>query len=199
MSRWIETIAVKDGELMHLADHQERMDRTVRDMLGIKNSIILEDVLRPPEKLIRGFIKCRLVYNDIIHDISWTSYSIKKIRSIALMKSDLLEYSTKKEDRSALEELVQNAGTDDIIITQRGNVTDTSYANLVFRQGNKWFTPSTPLLAGTRRNRLLKQGKIKERLIRIGDLKEFQGFKYINAMLDLEESPELPMQIIQVK
>lgn len=196
MSRWIETIAVKNGLLMHLSDHQERMDRTIRDMLGIDNSIILETSLTPPAEL-DGLFKCRIVYDTVIHMINWESYSIRELGSIALVHINDLEYSTKKEDRSTLEELVKKSQADDVIIVQHGKVTDASYANLIFRKDQNWITPSTPLLEGTMRNRLLRMGKIEECPVHVEDLMDFDGFKYINAMLDMENSPELPIQIIR--
>ena len=199
MSRWIETIALKDGVLMHLSDHQERMDRTIRDMLGIENSIILEATLTPPAGLDHGLVKCRIVYDTVIHMINWEPYNIRDHGSIAIVHNNDLEYSTKKEDRSALENLIKKAQVDDVIIVQHGKVTDASYANLIFRKNQDWVTPSTPLLAGTMRNRLLRQGKIKESPVHVEDLMAFDGFKYINAMLDMENSPELSMQIIRGK
>jgi 4-amino-4-deoxychorismate lyase len=51
---------------------------------------------------------------------------------------------------------ISNAeGCDDIIIVRNGFVTDASYANLIFRKGDEWFTPATFLLAGTMRAFLL--------------------------------------------
>ena len=85
---------------------------------------------------------------------------------------------------------------DEIIIVQNGQITDTSYSNLVFFDGEKWITPTTYLLNGTMRQSLLQTKQIIEKPIQVEDLNRFESFKLINAMMDLEESPELPISII---
>ena len=66
-------------------------------------------------------------------------------------------------------------------------VTDSSYANLVFSDGVKWYTSTSFLLNGTCRQRLLKEGKIEERPIFQKDIPSFGYIGLINAMLDLGE------------
>ncbi len=54
---------------------------------------------------------------------------------------------------------------DDIIITKNGNITDSSFSNLVFESSDgALFTPETYLLeGGTKRKFLLKNGIIREK------------------------------------
>jgi 4-amino-4-deoxychorismate lyase len=66
-------------------------------------------------------------------------------------------------------------------------------SNLVFFDGTRWLTPSTPLLPGTCRERLLSDGKISERRIRQEDLYLYQGVKLINAMRELDEEEFIPI------
>jgi len=68
-----------------------------------------------------------------------------------------------------------------------GKVTDSSYANIIFFDGRQWLTPSTYLLNGTCRQRLLKEGKIKEAPIHYTDIHQFEQIGFINAMLDIGE------------
>lgn len=84
---------------------------------------------------------------------------------------------------------------EELIIVKNGIITDTSYANLVFYNGKEWHTPSRPLLQGTKRQKLIDEGKIKEREIRVHDLKKFTKCSLINAMLDIGEI-ELPVNKI---
>ena len=62
---------------------------------------------------------------------------------------------------------------DDILIVKRGMVTDSSYANIVFRRGKRWYTPWSALLKGTMRLNLLERNKIYEEEIRVEDLRIF--------------------------
>ena len=68
-------------------------------------------------------------------------------------------------------------------------VTDSSFANIVFKRSKKWYTPWAPLLKGTMRSKLLERNLIQEEEIRLKDIYNFETFKLINAMLEFE-SPE---------
>ena len=74
---------------------------------------------------------------------------------------------------------------------KNGLITDTSYANIVFWDGQNWLTPSTPLLAGTKRARLLHESKIKEAEIRVDDLIKYEKARIINALNDLDDSQDI--------
>ena len=81
---------------------------------------------------------------------------------------------------------------DDILIINKGMVTDSSYANVVFRDldGN-WVTPSTYLLSGTKRASLLQKGLIKETIITYRDLNKYTEVKLINAMIGIDDTEEI--------
>ena len=89
----------------------------------------------------------------------------------------------KYSDRSLINKLFDQRGScDEIIIIKNGKVTDCSIGNLIFRQGKKWYTPDSPLLLGTQREKLLQEGKIQERTIFQEDIVNFDEIKIINAM-----------------
>ncbi|HHF3814093.1 TPA: aminotransferase class IV [Haemophilus influenzae] len=89
----------------------------------------------------------------------------------------------KYSDRSLINTLfAQRGACDEIMIIKNGKVTDCSIGNLIFRQGKKWYTPDTPLLLGTQREKLLQEGKIQERTIFLEDIVNFDEIKIINAM-----------------
>ena len=92
----------------------------------------------------------------------------------------------KYADRCLINTLFAQRGScDEIIIIKNGKVTDCSIGNLIFRQGEKWYTPDTPLLLGTQREKLLQEGKIQERTIFQEDIVNFDEIKIINAMNSL--------------
>ena len=73
-------------------------------------------------------------------------------------------------------------------------VTDSSYANVVFRDINgNWVTPLTYLLPGTRRASLLQRGLIKETIITYMDLNKYVEVKLINAMIGFEDTEGIPV------
>ena len=96
-----------------------------------------------------------------------------------------LEYAYKYLDRGALNRLHDRVAADEVLIVRRGLLIDTSYTNIVLEDaaGDR-FTPAEPLLRGTMRERLLREGWITERVIRADRLGDYRCIHLINAMLD---------------
>ena len=103
------------------------------------------------------------------------------------------DYRYKYADRKVLEQLfAQRGDADDILITRNGWITDTSIANIAFRKGDRWYTPSFPLLAGTSWKRLVAADVLIPRPIHQKDIDRYDAFKVFNAMNDWEEASEQP-------
>lgn len=186
MCRFIETIRVKDGVPVNLAYHAERMNRTRRHFWpGCKETGV--HGLLPEDALPGGLQKVRVVYGEVgIETCEVEPYSIRCIRTVKVVECDGIDYAWKSTDRSLLTALRDGAkGFDEIVIVKNGCVTDTSYSNLCFYDGTAWFTPDTPLLRGTMRQRLLDRGAIREARILRSDIPYFPKFALINAMMDL--------------
>jgi 4-amino-4-deoxychorismate lyase len=146
-----------------------------------------------------GEFKLRLTYGATL--IRWEAvpYTIRPVRSLAALEADDLRYAYKYADRTALHSLFGQRGEqDDILIVQRGYLTDTSYANLALYDGRQWYTPAWPLLRGVRRDYLLEKGVIKPALIRLRDLQYFSQLRLINAMMDWEDGPSIPTSAIRL-
>lgn len=198
MSRLIETLCIQNGEIRNPEFHQKRLDRSRWKLFGLDDEIDLEVLIKtnlkdisPTEKR-----KCRIIYGEEIDSVELIPYQIKPIHSVRLVENNEIEYPFKFTDRSAFELMKDSVTEDEIIIVKNGQITDTSYSNLVFFDGGKWITPSSYLLNGTMRQSLLESGKISEEEINPKDLNRFLKFKLINAMMDLDESPELDVSII---
>ena len=133
--------------------------------------------------------KLRFVYDkEGIHDITCTPYTCREIRSLHLVYDDNISYPYKSTDRSQLNELKKQQGDcDEILIVRDNHLTDTSYTNIALYDGEQWFTPSTPLLCGTMRQRLLDCGLLKECEIMVSDIPNYQYISLFNAMISLGE------------
>lgn len=194
MSLYIESIKLLDGELKNLPYHQRRFEKTRRDKMGLKSHPQLENMIRIPNGLEQGFLKCRVVYGREIERLEFEPYEKRAITSLRLVNSDTISYGYKYADRAALDTLYQLKGTcDDILIIKNGFITDSSFANVVLWDGSGWFTPDTPLLPGTMRASLLSDGILKEQSILRVDLEKFEKVRLINAMNDLNDGPDIPM------
>lgn len=133
-----------------------------------------------------------MIYGDKIQKVQLLPYRIKHVSSLKIIEAGDLSYEVKWLERSQLEKCYQKKGDcDDIILLKNGLVTDAYYANLLFLQKGKWFTPKSPLLHGVQRQILLETKKIKAIDIPAKDIKKFTKVKLINAMLDLQSGPEV--------
>lgn len=197
MSQYFESIQLLNGELMNLEFHQERFERTRSETMGLKLHPQLSDAILIPDGLEQSLLKCRVVYEKEIIRIEYEPQTVRKVRSLKLVYSDFIEYGFKYTDRSELERLFNQRGDcDDILVVKNGCITDSFYANVVFGDGDRWITPDTPLLPGTMRASLLRKGSIGINRITPEDLAGFQALKLINAMNNLQQAPELPIDSI---
>ncbi len=196
MSQLFETIKLQNKKLFNLEYHNERMNNARSILFGAKDIINLEEIIKIPEGISNNVFKCRVVYSDKINDIEFQPYYEKKVNSLQLINVDWIDYSYKYLDRSNLQKLLCKCIADEVLIIKNGFVTDTTYSNVVFFDGNNYFTPNIPLLKGTKREKLLREGKIHEIEIKISDMNKYQSLFLINAMLDIDESKAIPIKNI---
>jgi 4-amino-4-deoxychorismate lyase len=181
-----ETIKIFNKTAFNLEYHNERMNKARRELLGCNDFIDLNQCIIIPENITRQLYKCRVIYSQGTEKIEFEPYFKRQIKILRLVECDSIDYSYKFVNRKKFDELLLNGG-DEILIIKNGNITDTSFSNIVFFDGSKWITPANPLLKGTRRERLLQEKMIVEDVITKNNLKNFSKASLINAMLDLEE------------
>lgn len=182
----LETIKIQNRQPQNIAWHNQRFNRSRLDLFGIKDALTLEKIIQIPDDLNYEVIKCRIIYSKEIETIEFEKYILLKINSLKIIECNDIDYSYKYYDRRKLNELFQQKeNCDDILIVKNGFVTDTSFANIVFWDGDKWITPASPLLHGTARLRLIDEGQIIESDITIDELGKFEKARIINAMNDL--------------
>ncbi len=183
-----EAIKVRGGVFYNLAGHQARVSRTARHFFGRDITLDLTPEMIPPG-MRTSFVKCRVVYGGQgVESVEFTPYTFRTVRSVAIVHDDTIDYTYKSTDRSRLNVLLAASGCDEIIIVKNGLVTDASSANIVVEDvSGALYTPSTPLLAGTKRASLLKHGIITECEISPEKLQTAAKIHLINAMIDLED------------
>jgi 4-amino-4-deoxychorismate lyase len=137
---------------------------------------------------LKGLFKFRLLYNEHRYKTEFVPYSLPHIRLLKPVFADDIIYNCKFSDRSKLNILSSQKGrAHDVLIIKNGLVTDTSFANIIFYDGNEWITPDTPLLRGTQREYLLRKGLIREVPVRYHDIQYFKEARIINAMIRMED------------
>jgi 4-amino-4-deoxychorismate lyase len=192
----LETVKVENRRLLNIEAHNLRVANSRRILFGAEDMLDLRVFVKLPDSLDDGTYKCRIVYDQILHQVELLPYIHKRIKTLRLIIDNAIQYEHKYIERSCFDKLVQNANADDVLIIRNGLITDSSFANVVFYDGKKWVTPAQPLLRGVKRQILLEKGIIYEQEIIQKDLQRFVHVALINAMLDIGDTPFIPMENI---
>ena len=202
MPLFFETICIRDGHPQHLDWHQRRVDATLNHFFPStqpeENTFHLDEILSSCSIPTIGLYRCKIIYDLNSVSVEFFTYTPRVINSLQLIEMPAgYDYSYKYADRTVLENLFSQRGdADDILITRDGWITDTSIANIAFRKGDRWYTPSIPLLAGTTWKRLVSKGIIIPRPIHQDDVLRFDAVRIFNAMNDWG-GKELPTDLFK--
>ena len=167
------------------------MDQARRALFTKSPVIKLNKVLPDLSLPTSGIHKIRIEYAERVLKTEVLPYRIRPIQSVRVVDAGEMLYNRKFADRTEINELFAARGeADDVLLTRDGYIMDTSYANVALYDGKHWYTPSYPLLRGVRREKLLKENKLRPAMIRVRDLPNFKRVRVMNAMLSWEEMPE---------
>ena len=198
MYQFIETICYREGCFQRIELHNERCNLTRNHFFGIQHPLRLESILKIPNDLTGEIVKCTVTYGIDIEHVEYLKYQMRLVKSLQMVYDDSIEYAYKFADRSKLVDLHQFRGQcDDILIIKNGLITDTSYANAIFKRNNIWYSQQRPLLFGTRLQSYIKEGRVTPALLRPKNLPLFTEVRIINAMISIEDSPVI--QICNIK
>jgi para-aminobenzoate synthetase/4-amino-4-deoxychorismate lyase len=176
-----ESILLEDGEYFLLAEHLERMRKSA-EFFGF-GTRINADFERIAAENPRGSFKVRVtLWRDGRVEIDVVPVEPCGTRCVRLAAEPVdssnrfLFHKTTRRDFYV--------GDDIIFWNERGEIMESSIANVVVRIGDQLFTPpvESGLLAGTFRNDLIARGKIKERVITIDDLRSADQIFLINSV-----------------
>jgi 4-amino-4-deoxychorismate lyase len=183
MCLFVESIQLNDGVFKRLELHQDRVCKAMKDFFPTVKVIDLAEYLHQLAFPVQGIYKCRLVYDSMIRNVEFTLYIPRKIETLRLVKTEMESTPYKKVDRSRLNAAYALRGDcDEIILVKNGLVTDTSYTNIAFFDGNHWVTPRIPLIYGVNRTELICKGILTEKDIPLSELENFNRVSLFNAM-----------------
>lgn len=192
----IESIKMQDNQISALSYHQKRMNQARAVLFNCSEPIKLTELKLPRKK---GLHKIRIIYGKGIKKIECEVYQKREVKSLRCLHCEDIDYRFKYQNRSQFKKLLLKKGNcDDILIIKKGRLTDTSRSNIAFFDGEKWLTPDSPLLAGTKRQALLDANKLQEAEIRSCDLRHFKKAMMINAFLDFDNPMFIEIQNIQL-
>jgi 4-amino-4-deoxychorismate lyase len=185
--QFFESIKILDGKIINLHLHIARMNRALQTYYP-QQQIFTELPITIPQEFLIGLVKCKVIYAPEIVDIQFSYYLRQIPNHYVLAFDDNMNYNHKYLDRTELDEHRHKSQfADEVIIVKHNMITDATYSNVCFWNGHQWHTPKYPLLKGIKRQQLLAEKKIIEKVILIEDLHDYKTISFINALNDLEE------------
>ena len=176
----IETLYVKNGNILNLKYHLERMERGAKHFKWKMEN--------KEWKIKNGELRVRITYNQFgIQNIEYFPINKREFKKFKIININF-NYSFKYKNRKFFSIFHSKfPDFDEFILIKNNLVTDTTISNLAFFTGNEWLTPKYPLLKGTKREELIKKGFLKEENIHKNDLKYFKKTAMMNAILGFIE------------
>jgi len=197
MFPFFESIRLEKDGFRLLSYHQQRINEVFATFYPNAKPWNLEKCLSPVPK-VEQRTKCRFLYSKNNYTITYENYSIRTINKVLIIEKNDIFYPWKSTDRTAFQAYENQLPKDKMIIfSQNDKITDSLFSNIVFFDGNQWFTPSTYLLNGIKRRYYLEQGIIHEVPITTETLARYTLIGFINAMIDINEIV-LPITHVEV-
>ena len=178
-----ESILLEDGNYFLAAEHLERLKDSA-EYFGFRfvGARINADLERIAIENPRGSFKVRVIlWKDGRVETQITPVELLDEMKPVTLATEPVDSS----DRFLFHKTTQRRGGDDVIFwNERGEVTESSIANVVVRIDDELFTPPIEcgLLPGVFRNHLLAEGAIKERIITIEEFQNTPEFFLINSV-----------------
>ncbi|MDA3818903.1 MAG: aminotransferase class IV [Candidatus Delongbacteria bacterium] len=186
MYQFIESIRIENGNAPLIEYHQHRYNQCLKAHFKHAKPVPLSHIADKYANKQSNW-KLRIEYDHKIRNAQCIPYRPRRIKHFRLVYDDQIDYAWKYSNRKAFEKLKSLYHEDEEIIIVKNNlITDSSYANLAFYAAPHWYTPKHPLLKGVMRQYLLDHNSIKTANITPGQLKQFELFCQINAMLDID-------------
>lgn len=194
---FLETICLINGKVQNLDAHIRRMRKTADYFrFDVPELPDLEELLSPGMENCK--VKCSIHYHYEINSIAFERYIPKVIKCLKLIYASP-DYNFKFSDRRSLNDLLSlREDCEEVLIVRNGYITDTTYSNVVLEKENSLYTPHLPILNGTKRQKILHEGRISEKEIKVNNLKDYNRIYLINSMLDIEDNISIPADLIKV-
>ena len=188
MSSCIESIKLQNGVFQRLKLHQKRVNKAFEICFPGKNLFNLTELLCSGTFPQEWIYKCRIVFDENQQEIEILPYIRREIKSLKLVDTQLDTSEFKPENRTEINAAFsKRANCDDVLLERNGFLTDTSYCNVAFYDGENWFTPTLPLIYGVNRAELIQTGKIIEKEIPVSELRNYKQIALFNALIEFGE------------
>src|ERR1041385_2364647 len=173
-----ESLLLEDGEYFLFAEHLERL-RNSAEYFGFR---FPEERIREELRSVAGSGKVRLtLWKDGRIETHVSPLQPARDQQVRLATTPVDSSDRFLFHKTTLRDFTSK---DRIYWNERGEITESSIANIVVLIDGQLYTPpiTSGLLAGIFRNHLLALGKIRERVISIEELQNAEEFFLINSV-----------------
>ncbi|MBK8348820.1 MAG: hypothetical protein IPL08_14840 [Saprospiraceae bacterium] len=70
----VESIKILNGRIYNLRLHEERANLTRKQLYGLSRALDLRSNIIIPEEYKKGLVKCRIIYREAVHQVSFQPY-----------------------------------------------------------------------------------------------------------------------------
>ncbi|TMK63445.1 MAG: aminodeoxychorismate synthase component I [Actinobacteria bacterium] len=155
----------------HLPEHLARLDASAR-YFGFAfvpadaEAALEKAVLFEPQPAARGPVRVAIHPQPVDPSDVWL-YHKTTLRGL---------YERRRDDRPDVDDV--------LMVNDRGEVTESTIANVAVKLAGEWFTPplGSGLLPGTYRAVLLREGRVRERPIRVEELGDAGGLALVSSV-----------------
>lgn len=189
-----ETIARRGGEFVRLERHLDRMAASAayfgfpwnrgEAATEIELSAGSDTDIVVRIELARGGA-FRTITRPLPGDAAEAGVLRLELDEIPVDPSDVFLYHKTTQRRPYTSRAERHPGADDVVLTNtRGEITETTIANIAVKLGGRWLTPARDcgLLAGTYRAELIDAGELTETSITVGEFRRAQGIAVLSSV-----------------
>ena len=196
-----ETLRTYQNAPFGFALHLERMNRGINEL----------KIPAPSDVEIEGKVNEYLANHpqdsghlriviDRFGNLSISHNSLKPISNT--LKANIVDHrtikgvlykSTNYRERLQLRAAATNAGFDDSIICDGGQIVESTTCNLIYLSDGEWFTPplETGCLPGVTRQLLMENFGLQEKLLLASELEKVEALAMISSLREIEKIQEV--------
>jgi para-aminobenzoate synthetase/4-amino-4-deoxychorismate lyase len=190
----LETLALRDGTLVHLSAHLQRMAAAAAHFGFVWNITVVHHTL---DTLVashpQGAWRVRLLLcaAGLCHAEAFAlTDTVLPVRlqlaaqPFAHAHSEFVRFKTTRRAHYDAFSPLTPAVFDTVLFNAAGEVTECTRGNIALLLDGRWVTPplSSGLLAGVGRQQMLDAGRVVEQVVHTRDLQRAQGVAFINSL-----------------
>ncbi|MGE4329729.1 chorismate-binding protein [Diaphorobacter sp.] len=190
----LETLALVDGQLRHLADHLARLQGAAAhfnvpfDAAAVQASLQALAGSHPTGAWrVRLLLDGRGQPRAEAFALQPTPQPVRlqlADRPLAQAHSEFVRYKTTRRAHYAAFAPNAPGVFDTVLYNEAGEITETTFGNIALLLDGRWVTPplACGLLPGVGRAVALREGRLTEAVVRLQDLPRVQGLAFVNSL-----------------